>query len=629
MIPYILVKTEKDAAEACEYLSQLEAIGLDTETTDLHPRNGELRLLQLSEGYGPTDKTFIFDLRDFPEGLPYEVLDLLEADLPRKIAHNGKFDFQWLKTKLGIEPKIHFDTYLADIMVATATLGINMYKHGLEHVVPRYLEMDMHKEEQRSDWSTKTLTDSQLGYAAFDAAVLPALRKVYIQKLTQSDLHETATLEFDAIPAVADLELNGFPASREAYGELVNGLYTNQQTTAKALQTIIGTTLPKRGVQSSLFEDIADKDYSEANLNSHVQIRKAFRKLGVPIFSPTDPADENEIQRHIAKKLPFATTTNKLEIIPLARKFPVLQVLLDHRGAEKLYTSYGQKVLEAIENDRIYASFWQIKAETGRMACSDPNLQQVPHGKEFRSCFIAPKGRKLIIADYSQIELRILADYCLDPILLKVFTDGLDLHSMTASKIAGVTYEELEAGKHSIYKAVRDFAKTLNFGIVYGMGFESYAQRTGRSLKDAESDLKIFKQSYKVMDNWLYRTGMAGLKSLTSRTRSGRLVKFFAPKTNEEEGGVRRNARNTPIQGTSADIIKVALRYVYDGLREAKLDAFLVHVVHDEIIVECDEAIGEEVMEIVVREMQRAAELYIKKVPVKVEAGICDNWSEK
>lgn len=625
---YHLLKTEEDIRRVCSELAGLEAVGLDTETTDLHPRKGELRLIQISDG----KTTYIIDLYDFPHGLPPCLKEFLEAELPRKVMHNAKFDCLWLKAKLGIIVGGVFDTYLSDVMVAAATLGINMYGHGLEDCARRYLKIDVDKTLQKSNWSGH-LEPSQYEYAALDPKLAVQLRPVYIDRIVQNGLQNTARIEFGAVHAFGELELNGFSCSRERYAELLIRLHQDEKITHKILNDIIKPTRPNRGVQQSMFEDIAEIDHGAANLNSHIQIRQAFRALGVPIFDPK--VDMTLIEQYKREDKPFAASTAFKEIEPLSMHYPILRPLLDYRSAEKAITAYGNWIRdEVIEADgRIYANFWQLKAETGRTSSSDPNLQQVPKPDHFRSCFQAPEGRKLVVADYSQFELRILAELCQDPAMMKVFRDGLDLHTMTTSGVFGIPYEDIEADKEK-YGKQRGFGKVLNFSVAYGISAWAYALKTHCTVEEAETYLKEFAATYPVMDEWLNNTGNEGLKSLRSRTKAGRLVAFMkptgAPRSKElrgQQGAVRRNARNTPIQGLNADVLKIAMPRVYQAIKG--YDARLVHEVHDEIIVESAEECAIEVGLILEREMKQSAEEYVKTVPIEVGAAICDDWSQK
>jgi len=624
---YKLLKTEEEIRKMCSVLAGLDAIGLDTETTDLSPRKGELRLVQLSDG----KITYIIDLRDFPRGLPPCFKDLLELEEPRKVMHNAKFDCLWIRIKLGIVVGGVFDTYLSDVMVAAATLGINMYEHGLEDCARRYLKIDVDKEMQKSDWSG-SLSAAQLEYASIDPRITLQLRPVYIDRIIQNGLQNTARIEFGAVHAFGELEWNGFPIDVERYKELLIELKKNEKLTHAALNAVIRPTRPDRGIQQSMFDDIAEIDYGAANLNSHIQIRQAFRALGVPIFDPK--VDMALIEQYRKQDKPFATSTAFKEIEPLSVHYPILTTLIDYRKAEKLITSYGGFIEDGIiEDGRIYSNFWQLKAETGRTSNTGPNLQQIPNPPIFRRCFRAPEGRKLVVADYSQFELRILAELCQDPVMIQLFRDGKDMHSMTTAGVFDLDYEEVMANP-KVYKTQRGFAKQLNFSVAYGISAFAYALKMHCSLEEAETYLAKFAETYPVADEWLNAEGAKGLRTLQSRTKAGRLVAFLkptgAPNSKElrgQQGAVRRNARNTPIQGLNADVLKIALPRVFKAIQG--YDAKLVHEIHDEIIVESAEECAQDIALILEREMKESAELYVKTVPVEVGADIVDDWSQK
>jgi DNA polymerase I-like protein with 3'-5' exonuclease and polymerase domains len=275
-------------------------------------------------------------------------------------------------------------------------------------------------------------------------------------------------------------------------------------------------------------------------------------------------------------------------------------------GEEKVYDITVEEVHEFIANGIVVHN------------CNSPNIQQVPHGPEYRRCFRAPSGRKLIIADYSQVELRILADFTGDDGFIKAFKSGADLHKTTAAQVFNVSLEE-------VTKEQRDFAKRLNFGVVYGIGAKRFALMTGLSETEAQNLLMRYFQTYRKLDAWLRETATRGVREREVRTASGRLARFkFDATDNQAVSQTQRNAKNFPIQGTSADILKRALRLLHEQLRGTS--AQIVNVIHDEIVVECDENEADEIAPKVENAMVSAGEEYIKLVPVKVEYQIADEW---
>jgi DNA polymerase-1 len=285
-------------------------------------------------------------------------------------------------------------------------------------------------------------------------------------------------------------------------------------------------------------------------------------------------------------------------------------------------SSFGENILEFIEpqTGRIHADFRQIGAPTGRFSCSKPNLQQIPHEKEYRGCFVAPTGKRLVIADYSQIELRILAHFSEDRNFIEAFESGQDFHSATAAQVFGITSDDVTPDQ-------RSFAKRLNFGVVYGIGASRFAMMTGLSQTEAENTLRKYFATYPRMDEWLRMQSNNVVTQRQTRTASGRLAKFnFDENDRASLAAALRYAKNMPIQGTSADILKRALRLLHNDLRGTS--GKLVNIVHDEIIVECDVSDADSTAKLLESAMLRAGREFVSRVPVKIDVHIADEWTK-
>jgi DNA polymerase-1 len=243
----------------------------------------------------------------------------------------------------------------------------------------------------------------------------------------------------------------------------------------------------------------------------------------------------------------------------------------------------------------------------------------VPHAIEYRRCFSGyPEGRKLIIADYSQIELRILAEFSGDQGFIDAFNSGADLHRVTASQVFNASLDQ-------VTKEQRDFAKRLNFGVVYGIGAQRFALMTGLTVSDAEKVLRRYFATYRQLDSYLREAANRAVSDRQARTASGRLVRFRYDENDRQQISMtQRNGKNTPIQGTSADILKRALRLLKEEL--ADTNARIVNIIHDEIVVEADEGEAMDVATKVERLMCAAGEEYVKSVPIKVETEIATEW---
>jgi DNA polymerase-1 len=587
---YRLIKTEEELRKAVELLSTHQVIGLDTETTELDPYYGRLRLIQLAT----PSSVYIVDVDAFrnsdlkkSEALQ-PLRELLSAPRPIKILHNAKFDAKFIKHTLGTDLGGIFDTLLASQLLGAGDIE---ERHGLEAVAGRYLSEVVDKTERLSNWDLE-LTASQLEYAARDAAVLLPLREKLIERLKADSLIKVAQLEFDCIMTVADMELAGFYMHKDRWLEQLAIVEKRRILLAEDLQSVLAL----ESSQGTLF---GGPQRDDINLDSHQQLTQALERLGIPV--------------------PDSTRNWKLQ--PLALEYPIIATLLEYRTVQKALTSYGQNMIELINptTHRLHADFRQIGAPTGRFSCTNPNIQQVPHAVEYRRCFSGyPEGRKLIIADYSQIELRILAEFSGDRAFIDAFRSGADLHRVTAAEVFNVAVDQVS-------REQRDFAKRLNFGVVYGIGAQRFSIMTGVGVPEAEGVLKKYFSTYRQLDTYLNEAANRAVRERQARTGSGRLVRFrYDEQDRQQISMTKRNGKNTPIQGTSADILKRALRLLRDELRGT--NGQIVNIIHDEIVVEADAGEAEDVAVRVERAMIAAGEEYVKTVPVKVETEIADEW---
>jgi DNA polymerase-1 len=588
---YQLITNADALRAACEELSRADAVGFDTETTALDPYNGRMRLMQFA---APSGVPVLIDLDRFAAGgdaAKAESLaplrELLAAPRPVKVAHNAKFDAKWVRHQLGVELGGVFDTMLASQLVSA---GEAEDRHSLAVVAGRYLGEDVDKTQQLSNWGGE-LSAAQLEYAARDAALMLPLRDALISRLKSDALVRVAQIEFECVLPVACMELNGIYLDAARWREQIEIVKKKRVVLAEQLQGMLSEGVS----QGSLFENAR----ADINLDSHTQLTAALKRLGVPV--------------------PDSTRNWKLQ--PLAADYKVVEVLLDYRTVQKSLTSYGENILSDInpKTGRIHANFHQIGAPTGRFACTNPNVQQVPHAEEYRRCFRAQgENRKLIIADYSQIELRILAHVTEDKGFIEAFNSGADLHRVTAAQVFNTALD-------AVTKEQRDFAKRLNFGVVYGIGAQRFAMMTGLPLSDAEQIMSRYFQTYRGLDSWLRDAARSAVREKQARTMSGRLARFnFDPEDRQAASLAQRNGKNMPIQGASADILKRALRLLHDKLKGTT--AQIVNIVHDEVVVEADADGADEITKIVEDSMCAAGEEFVKLVPVKVESQIGDAW---
>ena len=578
--PFRIVDSESALERALGAISRYSLIGLDTETTSLDPFSGKVRLLQIAI----PECTFVIDLYKCSALSHSGLREMLSRSEPLKVLHNASFDLKMLLHHFGLEVRGLFDTLLASQLISA---GRNEGGHGLAAVAERYLGVFVDKSLQTSSWSG-ALTEAQYEYAAEDAALMLPLHAKLSARLRELSLDAVARLEFECVLPVAAMELAGMSLDADCWRRLVNGLERAHEILSDELKRELAAGIP----QLTLFGEPPN-----INLDSPPQVMDALSHMGIKVEG-----------------------TRSWQLQPLSKEHPAIEKLLEYRSVQKLLSSYGLALLEHINpvTGRIHADFRQMGATGGRMSCSDPNLQQVPNTPEYRSCFRAPQNRKLVIADYSQIELRILADWSQDIALVKALLSGEDLHCVTASQMFGIKLED-------VTKDQRAAAKQLNYGIMYGLGAQGLGARIGCSLDEAEILLRRYFEAYSGVAAFLRDAADRAVTDRESRTRSGRLI-YFSYDANDraQVAGTQRLGKNAPIQGSSADIIKRALALLYDALKP--IDAKIVNCIHDEIVIEAAESDAEECAAIVDHQMTAAAREFIRSVPVTVDISIGEAW---
>ncbi len=589
-LQYQLITTSEDLLKIVPELEKAQTISLDTEGNKLDPLTSKLFLLQIAA----SGRAWVIDCQK----VSLEPLKgVLEADRPLKIAQNAKFDYSLLKAQAGISLGALYDTMLAERLL---TCGISR-EVSLRALASKYLgiKLDKTTRETFSDPTNPALhgkfTKEQLDYAARDAIILQEIFQKQLVALKEQKLVETAKLEFAVVPVVAEMELRGSLIDKAKWKEHIRELQEKRDVINREIQDEL------RHLTTYSQVDLFGNETDSINLDSPLQLIGTFKKLGVDLPNTSE------------------STLSKTDH-PMAKK------LLEYRGYEKMITSFGDSILEKIHplDGRLHPDFLQLGADTGRFACNNPNLQQIPADSGFRSCFIASDGYKLITADYSQMELRIMAEVSEDPVFLKAFNEDVDLHSLTASQMFRVPVEEVD-------KQMRFQAKSINFGLMYGRGATSLGLQIGLSMEESKKLLDVYFSTYKKVKKWLDNMGHDAVRYGYVTTIGGRRRGFIMPDKNDPEykrliGSIERQGKNMPIQGTSADITKYALVYIYDYIKKEKLDAHLIHTVHDEIVTEARADIAENLAKIVEEKMVEAGKKLLKLVPVKVEVNVGDVW---
>ncbi|KKG49234.1 DNA polymerase [Methanosarcina mazei] len=553
-------------------------LDIETDNTNgfgLDVFNGKIVTIQILL---PSGKTII--LKD-PGSLD-NVKSLLENNLI--VGHNLKFDSKFLKHHFGVTLYNVYDTYLAEIILSG---GLYAGKHGvtgLKDLVFRYCGQQMNKEEQQGFRYGVPLTQEQKQYAANDLKYLPEIFKQQQAKIKLLELENIINTEMKALPAIVWLELSGIYVDRKRLNELQKEINTR-----------------KREAEQSLYEMFRT---SKINLNSTQQLTKELNRLGIPV--------KNTKSEELAKF-----------------DHPIIKTLTEYKETEKLLNTFVGKLPTFInkKTGRIHADFFQLGAKSGRLSCTKPNLQQQPSRTlpEWRTIFKAAEGNKIITADYSQIELRILAQVSGDKEYLKAYnTENADLHKLTASKIFNKPLDAVD-------KKDRSVAKTVNFGIAYGMwapGLQKKLQSAGIEITDNEAEgiIKGFYEAYPGVAKYLRDISTEGLKNLEVKNKAGRIMRFEKPEDEKAQKSIKRESKNLPIQSLCADMVKIAMGNIFLKL-EPKGVKF-INTVHDELVFECTEEQAEEVQDIVKTEMEKAGSLFLTDLPCSAEVTVSDIWEK-
>ena len=453
-------------------------------------------------------------------------------------------------------------------------------KHGISKQQNRQLDLFTGIEEENNYERIKNDLYSYL---------IQKIAEVTYKKLEEENLLDLFNnIEMPLVKVLGEMQFNGMPIDKD---ELIE----------------FGSKLKEQ--IESLKQDIYMSVGEEFNINSTQQLGKIlFEKLKLPVYKKT--------------KTGYSTDSDILE--KLLQEHPVIEKILEYRSLVKLNSTYVEGLIPYInpKTQRIHSYFHQTITATGRISSTEPNLQNIPtrveQGKQIRKAFNTKSGRIFIDADYSQIELRVLAHISKDEHMIDAFKNNEDIHKQAASKVLGIPIEK-------VTKEQRSEAKAVNFGIVYGISDYGLAQQLGISNKKAKEYIKQYLEKYSgvkaFMDNIVEKAKEDGyVETLFHRRR-------YIPELKSNNYMIRqfgsRAAMNTPIQGTAADIMKIAMINVFNKLQEENLDAKLVLQIHDELIIECDEKIKEKVKEILQDCMENAAKL---DVPLNVETSEATSW---
>ncbi|MBO1897867.1 DNA polymerase I [Shewanella sp. BF02_Schw] len=584
-----------------EKLNSAELIAIDTETTSLNYMEAELVGLSFATEAGKAAYLpLAHDYLDAPQQIDKasaleKLRPILEGDKPQKVGQNLKYDMSIL-ANAGITLKgIRFDTMLESYVFNSIAS-----RHDMDGLALKYLGHKNISFEEVAGKGAKQLTFNQVHldiagpYAAEDADITLRLHQHLWPRLEKEP--ELASvfneLELPLIQVLSDVERQGV---------LIDSMLLSQQS----------------GELAKKLDDLENKAYEIAeekfNLASPKQLQTLFfEKLGYPIKKKTPKG---------------APSTAEDVLVELALDYPLPKVILEHRSLAKLKSTYTDKLPLMVNatTGRVHTSYHQANAATGRLSSSEPNLQNIPirteEGRRIRQAFIAPAGRKILAADYSQIELRIMAHLSQDAGLLTAFAEGKDIHKATAAEVFGVHFEEVTTEQ-------RRRAKAVNFGLIYGMSAFGLAKQLDIPRNEAQKYIDTYFARYPGVLKYMEETRAIAAELGYVSTLFGR--RLYLPEINDRNAmrrqAAERAAINAPMQGTAADIIKKAMIAIHQWInQDTQGEITLIMQVHDELVFEVDEAQAEILKTKVCDLMAQAASL---DVTLLAEAGIGDNWNE-
>ncbi len=591
---YIHVESSLDIRELVKKLNTLKEFCFDSETTSINPLDAELVALTFSwekgSGY----------LIHFPESQK-ETKEILEIVRPAfenpdtlKIGQNMKYDIQVL-ANYDIEVKGPlFDTMIAHYLLEPDMRhNMNLLSESYLGYSPIHIESLIGEKGNNQKNMRSVPVDKLKEYAVEDADVTYQLKEVFAPRIENEGLGDLARdIEMPLISVLAKMERNGVILNLEDLKAITINLREDIITLEKEIYALAGT---------------------EFNISSPKQ-------LGDILFIRLK-LDENA---RVTKTKQFITNEEILQ--RLTSKHPIVDKVLEYRGLKKLLSTYVEALPLLVDKKtgRIHTSFNQAVASTGRLSSNNPNLQNIPvkdaRGREIRKAFVPEKGDIFFSADYSQIELRLMAHLSKDKGMIADFLSGNDIHAATAAKIFGVEISD-------VTREMRSRAKTANFGIIYGISSFGLSERLTIGRKEAKELIDGYFNSYPgvkiYMDESIKKARDAGF--VTTMFGRKRYLPDIHSRNQVVRGNAERNAINAPIQGSAADIIKIAMVRIYNRMKSEKFLSKMILQVHDELIFEVSASELEELKEMVLDEMSNAVKL---DIPLKVEWGTGNNWFE-
>jgi DNA polymerase-1 len=591
---YKLIVSESELADLVEMAGEQKEICFDTETTSINPLDSEIVALAISWGKGSGYLVHFPEPREQTTKLLDIIKPLLENPQILKIGQNLKFDIQVL-ANYGIEVKGRlFDTMIAHYLLEPDMRhNMNLLSEVYLSYSPVHIESLIGEKGHAQKNMRAVPTESLKEYAVEDADVTFQLKEIFEPKIRAEGLSDLANdIEMPLIPVLASMERNGVILNQEDLKTITSGLREDIINLEKEIYTLAGT---------------------EFNISSPKQ-------LGDILFVRLKLDDK----ARITKTKQFVTNEEILQ--RLTHKHPIVDKVLEYRGLKKLLTTYVEALPHLIDKKtgRIHTSFNQAVAATGRLSSNNPNLQNIPvkdeRGREIRKAFVPAEGCLFLSVDYSQIELRLMAHLSKDKSMISDFLSGNDIHAATAAKI-------FKVGLKDVTREMRSRAKTANFGIIYGISSFGLSERLTIGRKEAKELIDGYFASYPGVKTYMEESIRKAREKGYVTTMYGRrrYLRDIHSRNQVVRGNAERNAINAPIQGSAADIIKIAMIRIHEKLKTKNFRSKMILQVHDELIFEAELAELEKLKGIVIFEMSNAARL---DVPLKVDWGTGKNWLE-
>lgn len=593
---YKMSRTKEELKELLEELMKTKEVAFDFETTGVDPMLAEPVGISFCWMRGHAKYiSFVKNLKNFPSAqkILHEFRAFFENEKIKKIGQNIKYE-KLLLANRGIELKgIYFDT-----MIASYLLNPSKANHNLSDISLEYLDYKPTSIANLLGKGKSAITMDKVepakvcSYCCEDSDITFRLKDILEEKLKDKDLYKLfCDVEIPLIEALSAMEYNGVSIDK-----------------ARLKQISSDMSLRLENITSQIYEIVG----CEFNINSPKQLSTVlFEKLKLPIVKKTKTGLSTDVE-----------VLNKL-----ASQHAICGLLLEYRELAKLKSTYVDSLPQLInpKTTKVHTSFNQTVTATGRLSSSNPNLQNIPiktkEGRKIREAFISSgRGRSLLSADYSQIELRILAHLSTDPELIEAFEKGADIHRHTASLI-------FNCHEKDVILVQRTQAKTVNFGIIYGMSPYGLSKELNISPEEAKVFIDAYFAKYKKVKSYIEHLLKFARKNRYVLTMFGR--RRYIPEINSENQNVRqfaeRTAINTPIQGSAADLIKIAMIEIYKEMKKSNLDSAMILQVHDELIFDVFEKEQNQLTDIIKRKMENAVKL---KVPIEVTIKTGKNWAE-